>query len=70
MLEGNTNTSWWDWKNTLGPLTDRPGFSGVWRYQQTNGLGLMEYLLLAEDMDCEIGAFAPLYLAVCARLVR
>lgn len=57
MLEGNNKDAWWDWKNTLGPLKDRPGFSGVWSYQQTNGLGLMEYLWLAEDMDLEIGEF-------------
>ncbi|KAK8045498.1 alpha-N-arabinofuranosidase A [Apiospora rasikravindrae] len=54
MLEGNNSNAWWDWKNTLGPLKDRPGFSGVWGYQQSNGLGLMEYLWLAEDMDLEI----------------
>ncbi|KAL2019360.1 hypothetical protein VTK56DRAFT_9740 [Thermocarpiscus australiensis] len=54
MLEGNTNTSWWDWKQTIGPLKDRPGYSGVWGYPQTNGLGLMEYLELAEDMNLEI----------------
>ncbi|KAI1396540.1 glycoside hydrolase family 51 protein [Hypoxylon fuscum] len=54
MLEGLTNKSWWDWKDTLGPLKDRPGFSGVWGYQQTNGLGLMEYLEFAEDLGMEI----------------
>ncbi|KAI5921052.1 alpha-L-arabinofuranosidase [Camillea tinctor] len=54
MLEGNTNTSWWDWKNSIGPLKDRPGFSGVWGYQQTNGLGLMEYLEFAEDVGMEL----------------
>ncbi|KAK6840360.1 glycoside hydrolase family 51 protein [Apiospora arundinis] len=54
MLEGNNRNSWWDWKNTLGPLKERPGFSGVWSYQQSNGLGLMEYLELAEDMELEI----------------
>ncbi|KAK7942514.1 alpha-L-arabinofuranosidase [Apiospora aurea] len=54
MLEGNNSNAWWDWKDTLGPLKDRPGFSGVWGYQQSNGLGLMEYLWLAEDMDLEI----------------
>jgi alpha-N-arabinofuranosidase len=54
MLEGNTNTSWWDWKNTIGPLKDRPGFSGVWGYPQTNGLGLLEYLELSEDMGLDL----------------
>ncbi|KAI1375488.1 glycoside hydrolase family 51 protein [Hypoxylon crocopeplum] len=54
MLEGLTNKSWWNWKDTLGPLKDRPGFSGVWGYQQTNGLGLMEYLEFAEDLGMEL----------------
>ena len=53
MLEGNTNKTWWDWRNSIGPLKDRPGFSGVWGYEQTNGLGLMEYLYWAEDMGLE-----------------
>jgi alpha-N-arabinofuranosidase len=51
MLEGLRNDSWWDWKNSIGPLRERPGFQGVWSYQQTNGLGLMEYLEWSEDMS-------------------
>ncbi|KAK4236112.1 putative alpha-n-arabinofuranosidase a protein [Achaetomium macrosporum] len=54
MLEGYTNKTWWNWKETIGPLKDRPGYPNVWGYQQTNGLGLMEYLELAEDMNLEI----------------
>jgi len=53
MLEGLRNDSWWDWKNSIGPLKERPGFQGVWGYQQTNGLGLMEYLEWSEDMGLE-----------------
>lgn len=59
MLEGATNKTWWDWKDTLGPLKSRPGFQGVWGYQQTHGLGLMEYLEWAEDMNLEIGKYTP-----------
>lgn len=55
MLEGSTNKTWWDWKDTLGPLRYRKGFEGVWDYQQTHGLGLVEYLEWAEDMQLEIG---------------
>lgn len=55
MLEGNTLTSWWDWKDSLGPLKERPGFAGVWQYQQTHGLGLLEYLQFAEDLNMELG---------------
>ncbi|KAI1737781.1 alpha-N-arabinofuranosidase A [Xylaria scruposa] len=64
MLEGRTNTSYWDWKNSIGPLEDRPGFSGVWNYQQTNGLGFFEYLQFAEDLGMEIilGVYAGLSL--------
>ncbi|KAF2448271.1 glycoside hydrolase family 51 protein [Karstenula rhodostoma CBS 690.94] len=54
MLEGLTNDTYWDWKDTLGPLKERPGFQGVWGYQQTHGLGIMEYLEWAEDMDLQI----------------
>jgi hypothetical protein len=36
-------------------LKDRPGFQGVWGYQQTNGLGLYEYLLWAEDFGMDFG---------------
>lgn len=64
MLEGLTNTTYWDWKDTLGPLRERPGFQGVWEYQQTHGLGIMEYLYWAEDMGLEavIGVWAGLAL--------
>lgn len=64
MLEGENNKTWWDWKDTLGPLKDRPGFQGVWGYQQTHGLGMVEYLEWAEDMNLEIviGVWAGLAL--------
>ncbi|KAJ4004051.1 hypothetical protein NW752_010871 [Fusarium irregulare] len=64
MLEGNTNKTYWDWKDTLGPLRNRPGFEGVWNYQQTHGLGILEYLQWAEDMNLEIivGVYAGLAL--------
>jgi alpha-L-arabinofuranosidase len=38
------------WKNTIGPLTDRPGSAGAWRYQLTQGLGLLEMLEWCEDL--------------------
>ena len=53
MLEGLTNDTRWDWKDSLGPLRYRPGFQGTWDYQQTHGLGLMEYLEWAEDMGLQ-----------------
>lgn len=51
MLQGLDNDNYWDWKDTLGPLRYRRGYAGTWGYQQTHGLGMMEYLQWAEDMD-------------------
>jgi len=64
MLEGQTNKSWWNWKDSLGPLKERPGFGGVWEYPQTHGLGLMEYLDFSEDLNMElvVGVYSGLSL--------
>jgi len=53
MLEGNTLPHYWKWNETIGPLKDRPGMAGVWEYQLTTGLGLVEYMQWCEDMDLE-----------------
>ncbi|KAH7127483.1 glycoside hydrolase superfamily [Dactylonectria macrodidyma] len=53
-LEGISNTTWWNWKDSILPLRDRPGFPSTWGYEQTLGLGLMEYLLWAEDMNMKL----------------
>lgn len=66
MLEGLTNDTYWDWKDTLGPLKERPGFQGVWKYQQTHGLGIMEYLEWAEDMNLQIGKCSPGLSSLCS----
>lgn len=34
----------WKWNETIGPLKDRPGRPGTWGYQNTDGIGLIEYL--------------------------
>ena len=48
---GHTVETRWDWKKTIGPISKRPGHDNdVWRYWSDDGLGLMEYLLLAEDL--------------------
>lgn len=59
-LEGNTIDTRFEWKKTLGPLTERPGHPGPWGYRSTDGLGLMEFLLWAEDMGAEplLGLYA------------
>ncbi|KAJ7641860.1 glycoside hydrolase family 51 protein [Roridomyces roridus] len=52
-LEGQTPATRWQWRNTVGPLTERPGRVGDWGYVNTDGLGLLEYLYWCEDMEME-----------------
>ena len=52
-LEGNRIADRFEWKKTLGPLAGRPGHVGPWSYRSTDGLGLYEFLLWAEDMGAE-----------------
>ncbi|KAK0209047.1 glycoside hydrolase [Desarmillaria ectypa] len=47
-LEGGSFYTRWKWNETLGPLEERPGHVGDW-----DGLGLLEYLNFAEDLDAE-----------------
>ncbi len=51
-LLGRTVESRFDWKATIGPICERPGHDNdVWGYWSDDGLGLLEYLQLAEDLD-------------------
>ncbi|KAG1805328.1 glycoside hydrolase family 51 protein [Suillus subaureus] len=43
----------WQWNATVGNLIDRPGRMGDWGYVNTDGLGLLEYMYLCEDMEME-----------------
>ncbi len=52
-LEGNQIADRFDWKKTLGPLSDRPGHMAPWTYRSSDGLGLYEYLQWCEDMGAE-----------------
>ena len=38
------------WKETIGPLEERPTNKNWWGYNQTYGIGYLEYLMLAEDL--------------------
>ena len=52
-LEGDQIADRFEWKKTLGPLSERPGHMAPWGYRSTDGLGLHEFLLWAEDMNAE-----------------
>lgn len=52
-LEGQSFSTRWQWNATVGNLIDRPGRMGDWGYVNTDGLGLLEYMYLCEDMEME-----------------
>ncbi len=50
-LEGDTIDTRFDWEDTVGPIQDRPGhFNSAWGYWSQDGMGLLEYLELAEEL--------------------
>jgi alpha-N-arabinofuranosidase len=52
-LEGDTFEERFNWKKTIGPLSERPGHRSPWRYQSTDGMGLLEFLEWTEDMHAQ-----------------
>ena len=46
-----TSQKHWKWNQTLGPLTERPGRPGTWGYENTDGLGLVEYLHVSNQFN-------------------
>ncbi|KAG2358998.1 glycoside hydrolase family 51 protein [Suillus spraguei] len=50
---GQSFSTRWQWNATVGNLLDRPGRMGDWGYVNTDGLGLLEYMNLCEDMEME-----------------
>ncbi|TEY73226.1 hypothetical protein BOTCAL_0081g00170 [Botryotinia calthae] len=63
-IEGDSYGYRWAWNETIGPLKDRPGRPGTWGYQNTDGLGLIEYMNWCTDLNVEpvLGVWAGLYL--------
>ena len=59
-LVGNTIDSRYKWWETLGDLSERSGQMGQWGYRSTDGMGLHEFLLWAEELDAEpvLGLYA------------
>jgi alpha-L-arabinofuranosidase len=52
-LEGNTIPERFDWKATIGDISQRPGHQGPWGYRSTDGLGLLEFLEWCEDLHMQ-----------------
>ncbi|MCQ2457763.1 MAG: alpha-L-arabinofuranosidase [Clostridia bacterium] len=60
IVEGFTMDTVWYFRNTIGPVWERPSHWLLWHYRTTNGLGFHEYLQLCEDLNV-----APLYVCNC-----
>ena len=52
-LEGDTVETRFEWKKTLGPITERHGHPCPWGYRSTDGMGLLEFLEWCQDMKAE-----------------
>ena len=60
-LEGNTIATRFDWKKTIGDISQRPGHrNDAWNYWSTDGMGLLEFLEWCEDlrMDPVLAVYA------------
>jgi alpha-L-arabinofuranosidase len=55
-IEGSDYASRFNWKETIGPLEERPGHqNAAWGYWSSDGLGLLEFLEWCEDIGMEPG---------------
>lgn len=52
-LEGNTIPERFNWKETIGPLVDRPTHNSPWGYRSSDGMGLLEFLNWCEDLHMQ-----------------
>ncbi len=60
-LEGNTIATRFNWKNTIGDISERPGhMNDAWGYWSSDGMGLLEFLAWCEDLGMEpvLGLYA------------
>ena len=52
-LEGDHISERYQWKQTIGPLVDRPTHPSPWRYRTSDGLGLLEFLEWCQDLHMQ-----------------
>jgi alpha-N-arabinofuranosidase len=52
-LEGDFIDERFDWKNTIGPLIDRPAHRSPWNYLSSDGMGLLEFMEWTEDLKID-----------------
>lgn len=70
-LEGPNYENRFNWKDTIGPLEQRPTHLSPWRYRSSDGLGLLEFLEWAEDLGMEplLAVYAGLHIDNGARIL-
>ncbi|HEY1759574.1 MAG TPA: alpha-L-arabinofuranosidase C-terminal domain-containing protein [Bryobacteraceae bacterium] len=53
-LEGNTIQTRFDWKKTIGDVSQRPGhMDDAWKYWSSDGMGLLDFLDWCEDLNMQ-----------------
>jgi len=52
-VEGDWMRNAFYWKNSIGTVEERPGHYNLWGYWSSDGLGVFEYMTLAEELDTE-----------------
>ena len=59
-LQGAYIKERFNWKETIGDISQRPGHRNWWNYWSTDGMGLLEFLKWCEDLKMEpvLGVFA------------
>jgi alpha-L-arabinofuranosidase len=70
-LEGPDFENRFNWKATIGPLEQRPTHMSPWRYRSSDGIGLLEFLEWAEDLDMEplLAVYAGLHIDRGANII-
>lgn len=70
-LEGPNFENRFNWKETIGPIEQRPTHMSPWRYRSSDGMGLLEFLEWAEDLNAEpiLGIYAGLHIDGGANII-
>jgi alpha-L-arabinofuranosidase/regulation of enolase protein 1 (concanavalin A-like superfamily) len=57
----------YQWKETIGPVEERPTNANFWGYNQSYGIGYYEYFTFAEDIGAEPLPVVPALLTGCGQ---
>ncbi len=53
VIEGGNIASAYHWKQSVGPVTERPEAWSAWNHRRTHGIGFYDYLQFCEDIGAE-----------------